>query len=70
MDLRHDRQWRALADDVDFGNDPERPSIGHTVGSLSHEEQLYRSIGEFIVSFQWIENKPREIDWFILDPAQ
>lgn len=25
-------------------------------------------IGEFTVSFQWIENKLREIGWFILDP--
>lgn len=35
---------------------------------MSHEELIYQRIGEFTVSFQWIENKLREIGWFILDP--
>jgi hypothetical protein len=35
---------------------------------LSQEECLYQRIGEFVVSFQWIENKLREIGWFIIDP--
>ena len=35
---------------------------------MSHEQLVYQRIGEFAVSFQWIENKLREIGWFILDP--
>ena len=31
-------------------------------------DRAYRGIGEFVVTFQWIENKYREIGWFILDP--
>jgi hypothetical protein len=33
-------------------------------------DKAYRSIGEFAVAFQWIENKYREIGWFILDPER
>lgn len=32
------------------------------------EDGVYRRIGEFVVSFQWVEDKFREIGWFILDP--
>lgn len=35
---------------------------------MSEEARIYQRIGEFAVSFQWIENKLREIGWFILDP--
>jgi hypothetical protein len=35
---------------------------------MSEEELVYLRIGEFTVSFQWLENKLREIGWFILDP--
>lgn len=35
---------------------------------MSDEAQIYQRIGEFAVSFQWIENKLREIGWFIQDP--
>jgi hypothetical protein len=35
---------------------------------LRKEERIYQRIGEFTVSFQWIENKLREIGWFIMDP--
>lgn len=35
---------------------------------MNNEEKIYKRIGEFIVTFQWIENKLREIGWFILDP--
>lgn len=40
--------------------------------SISSEEvnEAYQSIGEFVVIFQWIENKYREIGWFILDPER
>jgi len=31
-------------------------------------DKLYQRIGEFVVSFQWIENRLREIGWLILDP--
>ena len=31
-------------------------------------DKLYQRIGEFVVSFQWIENMLREIGWLILDP--
>jgi hypothetical protein len=33
-------------------------------------DKAYKSIGEFVVTFQWIENKYREIGWFILDPER
>ena len=32
------------------------------------EDKIYQRIGEFVVSFQWLENRIREIGWFILDP--
>ena len=35
---------------------------------MSKENLIYQRIGEFTVSFQWLENKMREIGWFILDP--
>ncbi len=35
---------------------------------MSNEQAVYQRIVEFAVSFQWIENKLREIGWFILDP--
>ncbi len=31
-------------------------------------DKIYQHIGEYVVSFQWIENKIRTIGWFILDP--
>lgn len=34
------------------------------------EQRIYQRIGEFVVSFQWIENKLREIGWFVLDPER
>lgn len=37
---------------------------------MDNEEKIYQRIGEFAVSFQWIENKLREIGWFILDPER
>lgn len=37
---------------------------------MSHEDRIYQRIGEFAVSFQWIENKLREIGWYILDPQR
>ena len=36
--------------------------------SLDSEGKIYQRIGEFAVSFQWLENKLRKIGWFILDP--
>lgn len=35
---------------------------------MSNEDLVYQRIGEFTVSFQWLEHKLREIGWFILDP--
>jgi hypothetical protein len=37
---------------------------------VNHEDLVYQRIGEFAVSFQWLENKLREIGWFILDPVR
>ncbi len=37
---------------------------------MNSEEKIYQRIGEFAVSFQWLENKLREIGWFILDPER
>jgi hypothetical protein len=33
-------------------------------------EAIYKNLGEFIVSFQWLENRFREIGWLILDPKR
>lgn len=33
-------------------------------------DKAYKSIGELVVVFQWVENKYREIGWFILDPER
>lgn len=35
---------------------------------MSSEALVYQRIGEFTVSFQWLEHKLREIGWFIVDP--
>ena len=32
------------------------------------QSAIYQRIGEFVVLYQWIENRLREIGWFILDP--
>jgi hypothetical protein len=37
---------------------------------LTPEDLVYQRIGEFAVTFQWLENKLREIGWFILDPER
>ncbi|MGN0927269.1 hypothetical protein [Ectopseudomonas mendocina] len=37
---------------------------------MSDTEHVYQRIGEFAVSFQWIENKLREIGWLIIDPEK
>ena len=34
------------------------------------ENKIYQRVGEFVVSFQWIENRIREIGWLILDPSR
>lgn len=38
--------------------------------AMKYEGLIYQGIGEFLVSFQWLENKLREIGWFILDPER
>lgn len=35
---------------------------------VDQQALTYQRIGEYVVSFQWIENKLREIGWHILDP--
>lgn len=37
---------------------------------MNDAEHVYQRIGEFAVSFQWIENKLREIGWFVIDPER
>lgn len=37
---------------------------------MNDAEYVYQRIGEFAVSFQWIENKLREIGWFVIDPER
>ncbi|GAB5606494.1 hypothetical protein [Sideroxyarcus sp. TK5] len=37
---------------------------------MTDEALLYQRIGEFAVSFQWLENKLREIGWFIIDSGR
>jgi hypothetical protein len=34
------------------------------------EAAVYQRIGEFAVGFQWLENRIREIGWFVLDPTR
>lgn len=31
-------------------------------------EVIHKNLGEFVVSFQWLENRFREIGWLIIDP--
>jgi hypothetical protein len=33
-------------------------------------DRVYQRIGEFVVTFQWIEDMFRQIGWFILDPSR
>jgi len=33
-------------------------------------DTIYRKLGEFVVSFQWLENRFREMGWLILDPER
>lgn len=37
---------------------------------MVNEALVYQRIGEFAVTFQWLEHKLREIGWFILDPGR
>lgn len=37
---------------------------------MMDQSQIYQRIGEFVVSFQWLENRIREMGWFILDPSR
>lgn len=37
---------------------------------MNEIDRAYKSIGEFVITFQWIENTYREIGWFILDPER
>jgi hypothetical protein len=37
---------------------------------MRDEDLVYQRIGEFEVSFQWLETKLREIGWYILDPQR
>jgi hypothetical protein len=34
------------------------------------ENKIYQRVGEFVVSFQWLENRIREMGWLILDPSR
>ena len=36
----------------------------------NNQEEIYQHIGEFVVCFQWLENRLREIGWFIIDPER
>ena len=33
------------------------------------QDKVYQRIGEFVVSFQFIENQLRQIGWLLLDPG-
>lgn len=33
-------------------------------------DELYRRLGEFVVCFQWLEDRFRQIGWIILDPER
>jgi hypothetical protein len=35
-----------------------------------NSDLIYKKLGEFVVSFQWLENRFREIGWLILDPKR
>lgn len=37
---------------------------------MTDEALVYQRIGEFTVSFQWLENRLREIGWFVIDPRR
>ena len=35
---------------------------------VRNEDRIYQRIGEFVVSYQWIEDRIRTIGWLIIDP--
>jgi hypothetical protein len=39
-----------------------------SVPAICNADKIYQRIGEFVVCFQWLENRFREIGWLILDP--
>lgn len=49
--------------------DPKARSVPQE-STLPYEFLVYQRIGEFAVSFQWLEHRLREIGWFILDPKR
>jgi hypothetical protein len=51
------------------------PAFQYSAESESPElfvntDKIYQRIGEFVVCYQWLENKYREIGWLILDPCR
>jgi len=49
---------------------PKRNRKTQSTAQRLNTDKLYQRIGEFVVCFQWIENKFREIGWLILDPMR
>jgi hypothetical protein len=41
-----------------------------TLDLMSDVDRAFQALGEFVVAFQWVENKYREIGWFLLDPER
>jgi len=37
---------------------------------MMNVDLVYKKLGEFVVSFQWLENRFREIGWLIIDPKR
>ncbi|MGB3870865.1 MAG: hypothetical protein WA937_15525 [Flavobacteriales bacterium] len=40
------------------------------MNNCSSIDAAHKSLGEFIILFQWVEGKYREIGWFIIDPER
>lgn len=38
--------------------------------SATTQDRIYQRIGEFVVVFQWLEDKLRQIGWFLIDPRR
>jgi len=44
--------------------------VTFTLDLMSDVDRAFQALGEFVIAFQWVENKYREIGWFILDPER
>jgi len=49
---------------------PEPTDAKRRETEAAHVAATHQALGEFVITFQWIENLYRQIGWFILDPER